>query len=212
MPKAAIVPPHFAPPFDAAESFVEGLFTSMERRPEDGTLRLGGDRYVLMRAESFYLAWSEALEASFGIEATRDLLYNTAREIGRADCRAFCERLGLTDPVARLASGPLHFAHAGWAFVEILDDSAPAPDATCYLHYRHPNTFESEVLAAKKRKSETPACVFSAGYSAGWCTEAFGLELHARELTCQGCHHDHCEFVLAPSSELDRWTKKVLEG
>jgi predicted hydrocarbon binding protein len=166
-------------------------------------VHVGAERYVLMRAESFYLAWSEALEASFGAEATNELLYNTARAIGRADCASFCERLGVKDGVARLASGPLHFAHAGWAFVDIHDDSAPAPDDTYFLHYDHPNTFESEVLAKRGKTMATPACVFSAGYSAGWCTEAFQLEVHAREIQCTACGHGRCQFIMAPADKLD---------
>ncbi len=130
-------------------------------------------------------------------------MYNTARAIGRADCKAFCERLGVTDGVARLASGPLHFAHAGWAFVTIHDDSAPAPNDSYFLHYDHPNTFESEVLAKRGRKVDAPACLFSAGYSAGWCSEAFQLEVHARELQCTACGHGRCQFIMAPADKLD---------
>jgi len=98
MPKAVRVPAPFEPLFNLAEGFVEGLFAKLVRRPEQGTLHVGDDRYVLMRAESFYLAWSEALEASYGRDATRDLLYNTAREIGRADCKAFSKKLKVKDP------------------------------------------------------------------------------------------------------------------
>jgi predicted hydrocarbon binding protein len=212
MPVAAKVPAPFAPPFDAAEQFVAGLFNKLERKPEAGTVHVGGERYVLMRAESFYLAWSEALEASFGPEATRDLLYNTARAIGRADCKAFCERLGVTDGIARLASGPLHFAHAGWAFVDIHGDSTPAVDDNYFLHYDHPNTFESEVLASRKRTSTAPACVFSAGYSAGWCSEAFGIEVHAREIRCCACGGGRCEFIMAPASKLDEHERRMLKS
>ncbi len=209
MPKAVRVPAAFEPLFNLAEGFVEGLFAKLVRRPEQGTLHVGEDRYVLMRAESFYLAWSEALEASFGKEATRDLLYNTAREIGRADCKAFCDRLKVKDGVARLAAGPIHFAHAGWAFVDILDDSAPAPDASYFLHYKHPNTFESEVLQAKQKRPDAPACLFSAGYSAGWCSDAFGLEVHAREVRCQACGDGACEFVMAPLAALDAHAARI---
>lgn len=209
MPKAATVPAPFAPLFDHAEGYVEQLFSRIDRNPAKGTLHVGEDRYVLMRAESFYLAWSEALEATFGPEATRDLLYNTAREIGRADGRAFAERLGVTDGVARLAAGPLHFAHAGWAFVEIHGDSAPAPDDSYFLHYDHPNTFESEVLKSRGRTSALPACVFSAGYSAGWCSDAFGIEVHAREVRCQACGDGRCEFVMTPAAHLDAASARV---
>jgi hypothetical protein len=209
---AAKVPAPFAPLFDAAERFVGGLFQKLERLPENGTLHVGGDRYVLMRAESFYLAWSEALDSSFGPDVTRELLYNTARAIGRADCRSFCERLKVTDGVARLASGPLHFAHAGWAFVVIHDDSAPAPNEAYFLHDDHPNTFESEVLKARNKTPSAPACVFSAGYSAGWCSEAFQLEVHAREVRCTACGHGRCQFIMAPASKLDEHAARVLGG
>jgi predicted hydrocarbon binding protein len=209
MPISVKVPPPFAPAFDTAEQFVAGLFNSLVRHPEEGTLRVSGERYVLMRAESFYLAWSEALEASFGEEVTRELLYNTARAIGRADCASFCERLGVTDGVARLASGPLHFAHAGWAFVDIHDDSAPSVDDNYFLHYDHPNTFESEVLASKQRTATVPSCVFSAGYSAGWCSEAFGIDVHAREVRCCACGDGRCEFIMSPASRLDEHARKL---
>ncbi len=210
MPISVKVPPPFVPPFDQAEQFVAGLFNAIDRNPSQGTLHVSGERYVLMRAESFYLAWSEALEASFGEEVTRELLYNTARAIGRADCASFCERLGVTDGVARLASGPLHFAHAGWAFVDIHDDSAPSAGDDYFLHYDHPNTFESEVLATKKRAVTVPSGVFSAGYSAGWCSEAFGIEVHAREVRCCACGHGRCEFIMGPAHRLDEHATRVL--
>lgn len=212
MPISVKVPPPFVPPFDQAEAFVSSLFNKLERNPSQGTLHVSGERYVLMRAESFYLAWSEALEASFGEEVTRELLYNTARAIGRADCASFCERLGVTDGVARLASGPLHFAHAGWAFVDIHDDSAPSVDDNYFLHYDHPNTFESEVLAKKNRTSSVPSCVFSAGYSAGWCSEAFGIEVHAREVRCCACGDGRCQFIMSPAHRLDEHAARVQQS
>lgn len=118
----------------------------------------------------------------------------------------------MKDGVARLASGPVHFAHAGWAFVDILGDSAPAPDDSYFLHSYHPNTFDSEVLASKKKRVEQPACIFSAGYSAGWCSDAFGLEVHAREVRCLARGDSHCEFVMAPASRLDEHKRRILGG
>ena len=47
-----------------------------------------------------------------------------AREIGRSDSQTFSARLQLKDGVDRLASGPVHFAHAGWALVDILAELA----------------------------------------------------------------------------------------
>lgn len=210
MLKSVRVPPHLEPPFSRAESFVQKLFDDFRRTPEQGTLHVGGDRYVLVRAESMYAGFFDALAETFGEEVARDFIYNTAREIGRSDSRTFCDRLGLTDGVDRLSSGPVHFAHAGWALVDILADSAPAMDETYYLHYYHPNTFESEVLRKLGRSLTGCGCLFSAGYSAGWCSEAFRVEVHGREIRCLSRGDTVCEFVMGPSHRLNEYEARLL--
>lgn len=209
MLKSVRVPEPMQEPFARAEVYVEELFSDLVRRPGEGVLRVGGERYVLMRCESLYLSWFDALAETFGAETARSFVYNTAREIGRSDSSAFADRLKVPAGIERLSSGPIHFAHAGWALVEILPDSAPAPNDDYFLHYEHPNTFESEVLRARGRKSEDCACLFSAGYSAGWCSAAFGLEVHGRELLCLARGDDRCEFIMAPSSRLDEHAARL---
>jgi hypothetical protein len=211
MLKSAKVPEPFVPLFEKAESYVEKLFESMKLSPQDGVIHVGGQRYVLMRCESLYLSWFTAMAETFGEETARDFVYNTAREIGRSDATDFCERLNVTEGVERLSCGPVHFAHAGWAFVDILGDSAPAMDASYFLHYYHPNTFESEVLMSKKARPEKCACLFSAGYSAGWCSEAFKLEVHAREIRCKARGDHVCEFIMAPADQLDTYERKYAQ-
>ena len=203
MLRSVRVPAAFEPPFARAETFVEKLFSDLERSPEKGTIHVGGDRYVMVRAESLYLSWFDALSDSFGEEAAREFIYNSAREIGRSDSRRFSERLGLTDGLDRLSSGPVHFAHAGWALVDILDDSAPTMDDAYYLHYYHPNTFESETLKQRGRTLSSCGCLFSAGYSAGWCSDAFNVEVHGREIRCLSRGDSTCEFIMAPIARLD---------
>lgn len=210
MLKSVRVPPHFEPPFARAETFVQRLFDDFRRQPEQGMLHVGGDRYVLMRAESLYASFFDALAETFGEEVAREFIYNTAREIGRSDSRTFSQRLGLTDGVDRLASGPVHFAHAGWALVDILDDSAPTMDDSYYLHYYHPNTFESEVLKKLGRQLTSCGCLFSAGYSAGWCSEAFRVEVHGREIRCLSRGDAVCEFIMGPSHRLDGYQQRLM--
>ncbi len=212
MLKTVRVPAHFEPPFARAEQFVAGLFADVRRRPDQGTIHIGEHRYVLVRAESLYLTWFKALSESFGADAAREFIYNTAREIGRSDSAAFSAALKLTDGLDRLSSGPVHFAHAGWAQVEILGDSAPATDASYFLHYRHPNTFESEVVRRRGEKLDQCGCMFSAGYSAGWCTDAFGVEVHGREIRCLSRGDSACEFIMAPIGRLDELERKLNAG
>ena len=109
----------------------------------------------------------------------------------------------------RLASGPVHFSFAGWAFVEILGDSSPSMNDDYFLHYYHPNTFESEVIKTHDQKPDKPACMFSAGYSAGWCSDAFNLEVHGREIKCVARGDENCEFIMAPAHRLDEHEKRL---
>jgi hypothetical protein len=181
--KAVRVPRKLEPTFAQAEGYVEKLFSDFQRRPERGTLHVGGERYVIMRCESLYAAWFDALRDTFGGDAARRFIYDTAREIGRSDAASFCERLGVEEGIARLSAGPVHFAHAGWALVDILPDSAPATNDTYFLHYQHPNTFESEIVIAKGQKPTLLRC----------CATGDG----------------QCEFIMAPADKLDDHEARV---
>lgn len=210
MPTTARVPEPFVPLFDAAESYVRAHFDSLERAPERGTIHVAGERYVLVRAASLTTGFLEVMRDVIGEEQALEFWYRMARVIGRDDARAFCAARGLTDGPARLSTGPIHFAFSGWARVEIDDRSRPASDDSYYLEYTHPNTFESEAWLSRGDRAKTPVCVFSAGYSAGWCSESFGLEVHAREVRCVAAGASECRFVMAPWDRLGGYAAEVL--
>lgn len=210
MPTTVRVPEPFAPLFDAAESYVRAHFEQLDRRPDRGTIHVGGERYVLVRASSLTTGFIETMRDVIGEDEALKFWYRMARVIGSDDAAAFCKARNLTDGPSRLSTGPVHFAFAGWARVEIDDRSRPASDDTYYLEYTHPNTFESETWRAKGHAASAPVCVFSAGYSAGWCSEAFGVDVHAREVTCVAAGGRECRFVMAPWDKLDGYTAEVL--
>jgi hypothetical protein len=212
MPTSARVPARLESTFQLAEALVRRQFDDLNRRPEAGTIHVGGERYVMLRADSMYWGWYTAMSQTFGEQMAAEFIYGTAREMGTHDCREFSARLSLSDPAARLASGPVHFSYAGWGFVEIFDDSEPTTDENYYLHFSHPNSFETEVLRRKNVSVNRCACFFSAGYSAGWCSEAFGLEVHTRELSCLGRGESRCEFIMAPAHKLDEHAQRFQPG
>jgi predicted hydrocarbon binding protein len=203
------VPPHFNQPFEQAEDEVAKLFGQLNWRPYRGSIHVGKQRYVMIRAESLYHAWFQALAQTFGEEVAGEFIYNTAREIGRSDSASFSAERNVSSPVERLAAGPIHFAYTGWAFVEILADSVPATDDSYFLHYNHPNTFESEVLTTVGQRLDRCGCLFSAGYSSGWCSEAFGIEVHGREVRCIGRGDKACEFIMAPEAKLEEHAARL---
>jgi predicted hydrocarbon binding protein len=48
----------------------------------------------------------------------------------------------------------------------------------------------------------------NAGYSSGWCSESFGLELDARELTCRAKGDKECLFIMTPNDKLEEKVKE----
>jgi hypothetical protein len=120
----------------------------------------------------------------------------------------------MTDPVAKLSTGPIHFAYTGWAYVDIFPESRPSPDQNYYLIYDHPQSFEVESwlkknadLAKEQGKekifTEFPVCFMNAGYSSGWCEQSFGIKLTAREILCRGMGDPFCRFIMAPPEKIE---------
>ena len=84
-------------------------------------------------------------------------------------------------------------------------------DDSYYLHYYHPNTFESKSRPSWDASSEACGCLFSAGYSAGWCSEAFRVEVHGREIRCLSRGDASCEFIMGPSHRLSEYEARLLQ-
>jgi two-component system cell cycle sensor histidine kinase/response regulator CckA len=209
-PKTVRVPPDLAPLFAKAEEVVSGYFKARVDRPEEGTIEVYGQRYILVRAASLSVEFFDLVGELYGpgreVEAqtfARNLLYDLAHAVGRSDARNFQSKMGLEDPVAKLSAGPIHFAHTGWAFVDILPESRPSADQDYYLVYEHPYSFESEAWIAAGRRCESPVCIMNAGYSSGWCEASFGMPLVATELLCRAKGDACCRFIMAPPARME---------
>jgi hypothetical protein len=201
------------PLFNSAWQYYERRFAAFRREPDEGWIRVDGERFVLVRSESLYLGLFDGMASRFGDDVAFEMIYAMARDIGKSDCAEMTARLGATEGAARLAAGPPFFAFAGWASVELLPATRITYDKECFLHYRHPNTFESEVLSKRADiEVKAPACLFSAGYSAGWGTCSLGREFHAREIKCVACGDEVCEFVMAPTERLEAHIKRLTGG
>jgi hypothetical protein len=132
--------------------------------------------------------------------------------MGRSDAKAFIDTYRPVNEIAKLASGLVHMAHAGLASVEVLADTIAKQDDTFFFHYTCPSTFETEVLRDHGRRSIRCACFYSAGYAAGWCTEALNMHLHVREMVCKARGDDRCEFIMAPRPKLDDHYRRLRGG
>jgi two-component sensor histidine kinase/predicted hydrocarbon binding protein len=140
---------------------------------------------------------------------SRNILFDIAHLLGKEDARVFHKEMGLTDPISKLAAGPIHFAYSGWARVELKDGSVMTPDENFELYYSHPNSFEADAWIEHGKQSKFPVCAMNSGYSSGWCSESFDLDLTAVELTCRACGDPECSFVMAPTTKIREIVKHL---
>ncbi|MBM3127744.1 MAG: hypothetical protein FJ009_03815 [Chloroflexi bacterium] len=207
-PQLVKCPEPFEPLFVAAEDAMAQFFGNLQRHPEKGEITISDVRYLLVRSASMSIQFRKELSSIYGLRTANQIIYNFGRACGVQDATMFHERLGLKDPAMKLAAGPIHFAHVGWAFVDIFPESAPSPDENYFLIYDHPFSFESNSYTESKTKSDDPVCFMNAGYSAGWCEISFGVELAAKEITCRARGDAKCIFVMAPPKKLLGYIKE----
>jgi PAS domain S-box-containing protein len=196
--------------FLKAQEHVRRYFQDMSRDPQHGTVEFSGERYIMIRAASMSVEFFELVASLYrdrGEEAARAVangfLFDIAHALGKADARAFHQRMGVSDPLEKLSAGPIHFAYSGWARVDILPESKPTPDENFYLIYDHPYSFEVDAWLKREKEVGFPVCVMSAGYSSGWCEESFGIALVAVEVECLARGDEHCRFIMAPPLKIE---------
>jgi two-component system, cell cycle sensor histidine kinase and response regulator CckA len=217
-PKTVVVPRELEPACARAEEVVSRFF-AWRVDPEQGLIELSGERYVLVRAASLSIQFFALVRELYGAgreqEAdrfARNLLFDLAHAVGKADAQTFHAKMNLADPISRLSAGPVHFAHTGWASVVLHAESRATLDESQFrLIYDHPSSFESDAWARAGEQRDFPVCIMSAGYSSGWSEESFGMELVASEVLCRARGDAHCRFVMAPPSRIEEIIERYID-
>jgi signal transduction histidine kinase/CheY-like chemotaxis protein/predicted hydrocarbon binding protein len=215
--KTVRVPASMEAPFIDAERHVSRYFRDRKDDPEHGTIEIFGERYILVRAASLSVDFYGLVERIYGDarraeadEFAQSILFDLAHAIGKSDARDFHAKMGLSDPIAKLSAGPIHFAHAGWAFVDIFPESRPSPDESFCMVYDHPYSFEADAWVRAGKTRAKPACTMNAGYSSGWCEESFGIALVATEILCRAKGDAVCRFLMAPPERMASVVERYL--
>ena len=143
--KTVNVPEMFIPPFLKAQDYVKQFFADREEDPEQATIKISGERYILVRAASMSIEFFDLMKYLYRDHSEEEsrkvangFLFDIAHALGKADAKVFHSKMKVTDPVEKLSAGPIHFAHSGWAFVDILPESRPYADENYFLIYDHP--------------------------------------------------------------------------
>ncbi len=196
-------PESFVPLLERAEEIMGGFFQDLQREPEKGQIHIQGVRYMLMRTDSMSIELQEELRKSFGEAGARQIRYKLGKACGLQDAKLFAELLQVEDPALRIALGPVHFAHVGWASEEFLE-GVPEMSENYFAAYDHPYSFEAAAYIDRGLVSKHPVCHMTAGYGCGWCQATFGVDLTVEELTCRAKGDQQCLFALAPTQSFAR--------
>lgn len=213
--KSVKVPAPIEGLFGKAEQYVESYFKDLNMNPSKGVIEIQGERYILVRAASMSIHFSQFIQNMYpslneeeSHEASSKVLFDMAHVIGKSDAKNFHKKTRVTDPVAKLSTGPVHFAYTGWAFVDISHESALSPDENYCTLYDHPQSFEADSWISTGQKTNHCTCHMNAGYSSGWCSESFGIPLEAREILCRAKGDEFCRFVMAQPHKIEEYVRK----
>jgi two-component sensor histidine kinase len=204
------VPKSFDSIFGEAQATVKEFFKDIDFNPSKGTITINEDRYVLIRASSLSYGFFKQINLMYSdvgadeaFNIGQNFLFDIGHVIGIKDASQFHKKMGLKDALKKLATGPIHFAYSGWAYVEILEDSNPTPDENFFLRYNHPYSFEADSWIKKGEKSDQPVCIMNAAYSSGWCEQSYGIKLTAVEISCRAKGDETCTFIMAPPDKIE---------
>lgn len=206
------VPIPIAPLFEKAQEYVSRYFSDQKADPTKGVITIHGHRYILVRAASMSVHFLEfikgmypALDDEEAQQAASIVLFDISKNIGMNDAKKFHMDTGVSDPISKLSTGPIHFAYTGWAFVDIKEESQPTPDENYFLLYDHPQSFEADSWLELGKKINFCSCFMNSGYSSGWCQQSFGIPLIAREILCRAKGDPFCRFIMAQPHKIDQF-------
>ena len=219
MPVSTVkVPEAMEPLFEQAEKYVKQYFSTRIENPQKGTIEIGGERYILVRAVSMSVNFFEYIKTLYpGLNeaeannVTGSVLFDIAHGVGSNDALAFHKAMNLKTAIEKISSGPVHFAYTGWAFVELGNECRPSPDVNSYLVYDHPQSFEADSWIKMERASNSPVCFMNAGYSAGWGQVSFGVDITVKEVLCRAKGDKYCRFIMGHPSKIDGYVREYKE-
>ncbi|MEX2483426.1 MAG: histidine kinase dimerization/phosphoacceptor domain -containing protein [Brumimicrobium sp.] len=206
------VPESFESVFSKIQNKFAKHFKSLKINQQKGQISINGERYLLVRSSSFSFDFFQGLikileeyKNDWAFELASEMMFDIAHIIGKKDAQRYHEMLDLKNDLDKLSAGPIHFAFAGWAVVEILPESKPESNDNFYLKYRHKFSFEAEAWIKSGKIPSQSVCAMSAGYSSGWCEQSFGIPLTAVEISCEARKDDACIFIMAPPSKISNY-------
>lgn len=170
--------------------------TSLRREPEQAHVVLGGLRHALIPTHILARDLLRELDVLLGRSEGAMVLSRIGRLTGRSQAEAFfADREVAADAAFRVLCGPMYFAWAGYGDVDMLLWEIESDDDFAIL-WESDNSFSA--IEAVRDGDRRRSCHLQAGYAAGWCEVAMGMQLETKEIACRAEGVSHCRFLIAP--------------
>ena len=190
---------------------VDDFFSQYKAAADDAVIKIEKERYIFINVDSFSFELQKHLLESFGSVSQRKIMYEIGRSVGIRDSIKFTKKWNLTDDLERLAAGPIYFASSGWGFVEFVKGTNIEVNENFVLAFNHYNSFEADSFILNDEKSKLPVCLLNSGYSAGWCSVAFNMDLRTEEIMCKAKGDDECFFLMAQTKHFEKQKMNYLK-
>jgi hypothetical protein len=173
------------------------------RDPHRAQVFIGGLRHALIPTHVLSRELPQEIDELIGVKASHLVMSRLGRLTGRAQAEAFfAERqIGPDEAMLRVICGPMYFAWAGYADVDLLLTDFRMDEHFAVLWESNHSFSASEALSDGDRGR---SCTMQAGYAAGWCEAASGLPLETREIACRAEGVSHCRFLIAPAANFEQ--------
>jgi anti-anti-sigma regulatory factor len=184
----------------------------IEFSPAEGKVKLGADRLLIFRQESFRVL-RRLMYHQLGDTLTQALLSQFGFNCGHGDHLNLMKMQNWDSEMDKMACGPV--IHTWEGIVLAQPTFLEFDRGTGHFHMKGTwdNSYEAEIHLQEFGKSSSPVCHTLTGYASGWCTAFFGASLIAIETKCVGKGDDRCEFEIRPpekwGSEAEPWKKAL---
>lgn len=173
----------------------------IQREPTKARVSISGEPYVLFPVQPLALALPQMINETFGLHIGDKVMYQLGYTIAFMEAERFFLKRNISpkELAYRVITGPLYFAWTGFGNVELLDLQL-CKDYTFHVLWESPNSFSAEAAIASGLRGRY--CYIQAGYAAGWCSAATGMELACQEIACAAEGVKKCRFLIALSQHL----------
>eukprot|EP01117_Protostelium_nocturnum_P010276 TRINITY_DN3695_c0_g1_i6.p1 TRINITY_DN3695_c0_g1~~TRINITY_DN3695_c0_g1_i6.p1 ORF type:complete len:908 (+),score=278.30 TRINITY_DN3695_c0_g1_i6:660-3383(+) len=222
------------PPISILEQKVKAhaqfSFGKLERDPSKGQIYFSSrpnDRQIILRGSSISIDIYEHFLRVFGnredsaVKLATQFSDNIGNILGRSDMKFWSRTITTGHEMEKLYFLPHVMSQMGWGKLEISSNSnirivkRSFEKLTLIFHLTMSCEADGWTQSNKNLKAcgcsqESPVCVMTAGYIAGWLSEAFGMDLFAVEVSCSKKKNSYCTFVVAETERIEEQVKRYL--